>query len=87
MRIKDGFVVREVGGETIVIAVGERSREFNAMITLNGTARFLWERLQTETDEQKLTEALLCEYEVDEASARRAVADFIARLTEVDLLA
>lgn len=32
MKIKDGFVLREVAGENMVIATGEPSREFFALI-------------------------------------------------------
>ena len=86
MKIKDGFVAREVGGETIVIAVGERSHEFNAMITLNETGKFLWERMSNETDVESLTAALLEEYEVEEATARSAVERFAASLEKAGLL-
>ena len=86
MKIKDGFVAREVGGETIVIAVGERSRDFNAMITLNETGKFLWERLSEDTDIDTLTGALLSEYDVDEATAKGAVERFTASLDKAGLL-
>ncbi len=87
MKIKDGFVARQVGGETIVIAVGERSKSFNAMITLNETGKFLWERMTAETDIDTLTAALLCEYEVDEETARGAVERFATSLEKAGLLA
>lgn len=87
MKLKDGFVAREVGGETIVIAVGERSREFNAMITLNETGKFLWDRMSEETDVEKLTAALLTEYDVDGETARGAVTRFVASLEKAGLLA
>ena len=87
MKIKDGFVAREVGGETIVITVGERSKSFNAMITLNETGKFLWERMGEETDVEKLTAALLEEYDVDEETARGAVERFAASLEKAGLLA
>lgn len=87
MKIKDGFVAREVGGETIVIAVGERSRDFNAMITLNDTGRFLWDAMSAETDTDTLVSALTAEYEVDEDTARGAVTRFVASLEKAGLLA
>lgn len=87
MRIKDGFVAREVGGETIVIAVGARSRDFNAMITLNETGKFLWDAMTTETDTDTLVSALTAEYEVDGETAKGAVERFIASLEKEGLLA
>ena len=43
MKIKNGFVVRKVGGESVVVPVGEMSKEFHGMINLNETGAFLWE--------------------------------------------
>ena len=36
VRIKDGFVLRDVAGQTVVIATGEASRDFHGMVKLNG---------------------------------------------------
>ena len=48
MKIKNGFILRDVGGKTFVVAVGERSREFKGMITLNETGKFIWKALENE---------------------------------------
>ena len=86
MKIKDGFLLRKVGEQNIVVAVGEESRDFNGIIRLNETGRFLWERLQSETSEKNLVSAMLLEYDIDEATAENDTADFIASLREADLL-
>lgn len=81
MKLKDGFILRTVAGQTVVLPTGGEL-DLNMMITLNGTGAFLWERLQMETDEEKLVAALLGEYDVDEAAARNAVKNFVAKLGE-----
>lgn len=81
MKIKEGFLLRRVAGETVVLPVGG-DLELNMMITLNTTGTFLWERLQTETDEATLVAALLAEYEVDEETARTSVAAFLKKLND-----
>lgn len=43
MKIKDGFMLRKVGGQYVVVAFGEASRSFNGIIRLNETGKFLWE--------------------------------------------
>ena len=86
MKLKDGFLLREVAGQTVVLPTGGEL-DLNMMITLNDTAAFLWEQLQKETDEAALVAALLGEYEVDEATAQKAVADFVAKLREHGFLA
>ena len=42
IKIKKGFVVRKVGGENIVVPVGETSKTFHGMIKLNESGGFLW---------------------------------------------
>ena len=86
MKLKDGFVLRTVAGETVVLPTGGVT-DFDMMITLNGTGRFLWERLETETEEAELVKALLSEYDVTEEIAAKSVSAFVARLKELDFLA
>lgn len=81
MKLKDGFLLRQVAGQTVVLPAGGEL-DMNMMITLNGTGAFLWQRLAEETDEAALTAALLEEYDVDEATAKTAVAGFIRKLNE-----
>lgn len=81
MKIKDGFLLRRVAGETVVLPVGGEL-DLNMMITLNDTGTFLWERLRSETDENALAAALLAEYDVDEATAKKSVAAFVKKLNE-----
>lgn len=79
MKIKDGFLLRQVAGQTVVLPVGG-DLDLNMMITLNDTGAFLWEKLQEDTDEAALVAALLAEYDVDEDTARKAVAAFVEKL-------
>ncbi|MBR3842407.1 MAG: PqqD family protein [Christensenellaceae bacterium] len=86
MKIKEGFLLREVAGQTVVLPMNG-DLELNMMITLNETGAFIWEKLQEETDEDALVSALLSEYDVDEASARMHVAAFVKKLEENGFLA
>ncbi|MBO5670687.1 MAG: PqqD family protein [Clostridia bacterium] len=86
MKLKDGFVLRNVGGHTIVVPVGAQTIDFNCMVTLNETGAFLWKQLQEERTAQELTEALLAEYEVEQSVAQADVERFAALLEEAELL-
>ena len=85
MKLKDGFILREVAGQTIVLPSGD-DMDLNMMITLNDTGRFLWKLLTEETDEPALVAALLGEYDVDKETAQIAVSAFIVKLNENGLL-
>ena len=86
MKLKDGFILREVAGQTVVLPVGG-DLDMNMMITLNETGAFLWKQLENENDEAGLVAALLAEYDVDEATAKTAVEGFVAKLNENGFLA
>lgn len=79
MKLKDGFLLRQVAGQTVVLPVSG-DLDLNMMITLNDTGAFLWEHLQNEIAEVALVAALLEEYDVDEATAKNSVAAFVKKL-------
>ena len=85
MKIKDGFLLRQVADQTVVVPINAEL-DLNMMITLNDTGAFLWEHLQSETSEDALVAALLAEYEVDGPTAARAVSRFLRTLTDHDFL-
>ena len=86
MRLKDGFLLRKVAGEFIVVPSGDTMVDFKAMISLNETGAFLWEALKTDKSESDLVAALLAEYDVDEAIATEDVCEFVNLLKEKNLL-
>ena len=86
MKIKDGFILREVAGNYIVVAVGDAVKNFNGIINLNETGAFLWKRLEEGATEEQLKESLLNEYEVDDEIAERDIKAFINKLAEKGLL-
>lgn len=86
MKIKEGFLLRNIAGQTVVLPTGG-DLDLNMMITLNDTGAFLWEHLQEETDEAALVQALLAEYDVTPEIAAKAVAAFVEKLKKNDFLA
>lgn len=86
MKIKEGFVLRNVADATIVVPTGAASIDFNGMITLNETGAFLWHLLESETTEEQVLEAMLKEYDVDRATAKAGIARFVAKLEKEGLL-
>ena len=84
MKIKSGYVLRSIAGETVVIPEG--GLNFDSMINLNGTGAFLWKRLEQEVTADELVEALLEEYEVERATAEKCVGEFTDKLKESGFL-
>ena len=86
MKLKDGFLLRQVAGQNVVLP-GSGDLDMNRMITLNDTGAFLWEKLQSDTDEAALVAALLGEYDVEKAVAQESVTAFVKKLNENGFLA
>lgn len=87
MKIKSGFMLRSIAGCKVVVSVGKRTLDFNGIINLNDSAAFLWERLAAGAEEDELVSAILENYtDVDEATARKSVAEFIQTIREAGCL-
>ena len=75
MRTIEGFKLRKLGNEYILVGESMALINFNKMITLNETAAFLWKAAEEQThshgafDASALCKALCAEYEVDPAQA------------------
>ena len=80
MKIKDGFILRKVGKQYVVVATGKASKDFNGMIRLNASAAYVFELLREEKSEEELVKILLAEYDVTEEIARTDIANFLLKL-------
>ena len=80
MKIIKEFILREIAGECILVPTGETSQEFNGLITLSDTARFIWENIERADSFEELVKMMLKEYEIDEETAKRDAYNFIDQL-------
>ena len=72
MRIKDGFTQRTICGEHVVIGEGLAQVNFNKMLSLNGSAAYLWEQVHgKDFTVEDLVTLLTDKYEVSEDQARQ----------------
>jgi len=87
MTIKEGFRLRNLAGEHIVVGEGLRQINFNKMIVLNETAAFLWEKLEGKNFSLDDMVALLLDtYDVSEDIARRDAQALADKLAENGIL-
>lgn len=86
MKIKEGFVVREVAGKIVAVATGEASIGFNGMITLNPTGKFLWEKLENDISKEELINAVMEEYNVEYDLAKKDIEAFVLKLKSEGIL-
>lgn len=77
MKIKKGFILKELDGQVVAIPVGS---DFSGVIKMNEIAAFLWKKLENGATEQELVKAVLSEYDATEEQAKTAVANTVELL-------
>ncbi len=86
MKIKENFMLRKVADCFVVVPIGAAVAQFNGMINLNEAGAFLWQLLENDTTEDAIVKAMLEQYDVDEATAKADVTNFVAQLKDADLI-
>ena len=86
MKVRDGFILREVGDQPVVVAVGAASNYFNGMVRLNATSAFMFEKLQDGISEKDLVKAVTEKYEVDDKTAKKDVQSFVETLVKPGII-
>ena len=88
MKIKKGFVLREVCGEHVIVGEGLGAINFGRLLALNETAAWLWKEAQAMGDftVETLAERLCENYEVSAEEARRDVEEIIGEWQKVEVL-
>jgi hypothetical protein len=88
MKIKSGFVLREVCGERVIVGEGLSAINFGKLLALNETAAWLWKQAQDMGDFtiEALAEKLCEEYEVEADEAKADVEQMVAEWQNVGVV-
>ena len=88
MKLKTGFVLEEVAGSYLAVAVGERANTFSGLVRLNSTGAFLWNLMQDrDVTREELIDAIMNTYEgVTREIAERDIILFETKLREGGIL-
>ena len=87
MKLRKGFVMRNVCGDNVIVGEGLEQINFNKLLTLNDTAAFLWEEAgKGEFTIESLVKALTDNYEVDADTATTDVKRIIDKWFELEVI-
>ena len=86
MKKTQTFIKRDIQGETILIPTGDTAREFNGMITLQGTAGFIWDHIEEATSLEHLIDMITDEFDVDRKTAGSDAIFFIMQLLRAGMI-
>ncbi len=88
MKIKRGFELQDVCGESVLVATGVENVDYSKIISLNETAAYLWNGCK-DMDSftiDDMVDLLTREYDVEEDVAREDCEMIVERWTEMELL-
>ncbi|MBQ6964688.1 MAG: PqqD family protein [Bacteroidaceae bacterium] len=88
MKIKKGFVLRDVCGEKVIVGESVETINFNHLISLNATAAWLWCKAEEQVDftVDSLVEALCGTYDVERERATADVTRILSQWKEIGVI-
>lgn len=86
MKTKLDFVLREIGGDLLLVPAGKTALDLNGMLTLNEVGAEIWRMLPEVESEEEIVSRLLESYEAEAEIVRKDVSDFIGGLTKLGIL-
>jgi len=86
MLLKQGFMLKKILDDYIVVPTGDNIVDFSVAVSLNETGAFLWKQLESEKTFEELVDALSGEYEVSPNDVKDDVSEFVKLLKTHDFL-
>ena len=86
MKTKEGFVLRNVVDEYILMPTGDNITKFKGTILLNEVSAFVWEKLQNPISKTDLLQAVLSEFEVEKSVAAADLDALLSTLKEYGVI-
>jgi hypothetical protein len=87
MKIKDGFVLTEAAGNSLVVAVGDMADKFSGYVKLNSTGAFIWKLIESkDRSVDEIAASVAKEYEIPEDVAKRDILAFEKTLGDAGIL-
>ena len=87
MKLKYNFVLNDVAGQKVAVAVDDVNSDYNNLIKLNDTGVYILEMLKNDVTVEEIVDSIKKDFEIaPEQDIAKIVNDFIAKLKEADVL-
>ena len=80
MKAKFNFEIMDLDDEMVAVPVGDGAEQFHGVLKVNETAVAILKLLAQDTDEGKIVDAILQEYEGDKEQIAGYVHEFVEKL-------
>ena len=86
MEIKKKLMKREIAGDTFLVPLGKQVYDSNGLFFLTEVGAFIWDLLPKAESREDILNAILAEYDVEEAVARKDVDAFFEKLKTMEII-
>ena len=86
MKLKNNFVLKQIAGETVAIYVNKDTADLRRAVSLNGSAKEMFEALQNGASKQEIISLLTENYNISKEQATNDANAFIELLCSNNLL-
>lgn len=86
MQACNGFVLRNIADEWLLMPTGDNIRQFGGTVLLNEVSAFIWEKLQQPVTRDGLLKEMLDEYATDEATAAAVLDALLAEMKQMGII-
>ena len=84
MKLRKGFVTKDMGGTQVMVAVGGSA--FSGVVRSNKTAAFIVDQLKEETTREQIIAAMLAKYDASEEQISADVDSILEKLRGIGAL-
>lgn len=87
MKIKNTYILTEIGKVTVAVPVGESTENSNRMIRLNKTGAEIWRGIELGKSPEEIAEEFAEKYDgIDRASALETIHNVVSKLIEAGII-
>ena len=86
MKIKDGFLLREIANTPVLVPVAERVIDFKGMMVLGGVSPAIVEFIKEHRTREEILEHILGEFDIDRDTAENDLAVLLDRMEAVGIM-
>lgn len=86
MKIKEEYILQNIADQWVVINTNAKAVNFNKILSLNNSGRFLWEQLEAGAEVEDLVNGLTDHFGIDKELAQKDVEIFVRELKELECI-
>ena len=86
MKTTEGYLMKEIAGEYVLVPFGKRAEQMNRLISLSDTAAFMYQHISEAADPEEMVRLVSQEYDIDAGEIRRDIREALISMEQQGLI-